>query len=222
MEPPNIAIYYRQKDKGTKIRKQSEAKEPSPCFQGDKLVGWLSPEESQACLLGKGQMKTGLIAVPHPDNPQNLAGIEIIRSSAKLRAEIAGDKAVAKIEVKINANLGDQRFNAPGREAENTDEDPDFYLKLGEQLEKKVKSDLEKLVAKSQNIFDADIFGIGDYIANRYPNDWEQVQSNWRDYYKQAAIEVEVKANVAAANIMRSHPPRTDNQEQSGSAAREE
>ncbi len=208
---------------GAKVPKKAElALDGSAVFQGDKLVGWLSPAESQAYLLGKGEMKTGLIAVPHPDNPQNLAGIEIIRSSSKLRAEIAGGRAVAKIEVKISANLGDQRFNAPGREAEDTDEDPDFYLKLGEQLERKVKSDLEKLAAKSQTTFDADIFGIGDYIANRYPNDWEQIQSNWRDYYKQAAIEIEVKANIAAANIMRSHPPRTDNQEQSGSAAGEE
>lgn len=77
---------------GSKVTKDTElALNGSAVFRGDKLVGWLSPEESQACLLPKGEMKTGLIVIPHPDNPENKAGIEIIGNSAKVKAEIGDD-----------------------------------------------------------------------------------------------------------------------------------
>lgn len=199
---------------GAKVPKETElALDGSAVFRGDKLVGWLSPEESQACLLAKGEMKTGLIVVPHPDNPQNRAGIEIIRNSAKLRAELSGDQAKATIKIMVEGKLGDQWLSQPGVKATEPNEDPQFYLKLGEGLEKKIKSEVEELLVRSQTEWEADIFGMGDYLMNRYPNDWEQIRSNWREYYPRAAIEVEVKVNISSANIMRSRLPREDTEE---------
>jgi spore germination protein KC len=194
---------------GAKVPEKSElALDGSAVFRGDKLVGWLSPEESQAFLFMKGEMKSGLIVVPHPDNPQNKAGIEIFSSSAKLKAEIVGDQIKAHVTIKIKGNLGDQWLNKPGQKAEKPNEQPEFYLKLGEALENIIKSNAEELVAKSQTEFNSDILGIGNYLWYRYPNDWEQIQSNWLDYYQKVAIEVKVKADIAAPNIMRSHPPK--------------
>lgn len=187
--------------------KSGLALDGSAVFRGDKLVDWLSPEESQTYLLAKGEMKTGLIVVPHPDNQSNLAGIEVIDNSASLKAEMVDGQAIANISVKINGNLGDQRFNVPGQKQEDPSEDPEFYLKLDQQLAAKVKSDVEKLVAKSQTEFDSDIFGVGNHIMNLYPNDWDHVKANWLDYYKRAAIQVDVKVNINSANVMRSHLP---------------
>ncbi len=193
---------------GAKVPEKSElALDGSAVFRGDKLVGWLSPEESQAYLLMKGEMKTGLIVVPHPDNPQNKAGIEVNKNSAKLKAEIVGDQIKAHVTIKIKGNLGDQWLNRPEQKAEEPGEQPEFYLKLDQALENKVKSNVEELLAKSQTEFNSDILGIGNYLWYRYPNDWEQIQSNRLDYYKKAAIEVEVKVDIAAPNVMRSHPP---------------
>jgi len=92
---------------GAKVPDNSElALNGSAVFRGDKLVGWLSPEESQAYLLMKGEMKSGLIVVPHPDNPLNKAGIEVITNSAKLKAVIVEDHIKAHITIKIKGNLG--------------------------------------------------------------------------------------------------------------------
>jgi len=191
-----------------KVPEKSElALDGSAVFRGDKLIGWLSTEESQAYLLMKGEMKTGLIVVPHPDNPQNKAGIEVISSSAKLKTEIVGDQIKAHVTIKIKGNLGDQYLNRPGQKAKEPNEQPEFYRKLGEALENKIKSNVEELLAKSQTEFNSDILGIGNYLWYRYPNDWEQIQSNQLDYYKKATIEVDVKVDILAPNVMRSHPP---------------
>lgn len=192
---------------GAKVPDKSElALDGSAVFRGDKLVGWLSPEESQAYLLMKSEMKTGLIVVPHPDNPQNKVGIEITDNSAKLKAEIVGDQIKAQVTIKIKGNLGDQWLNKSAQKAKEPIEDPELYLKLGEALENKIKSDMEKLLVKSQTDFNSDILGIGNYLWYRYPNDWETVQSVWLAYYEKAAIKVDVKVNIASPNIMRSRP----------------
>lgn len=194
---------------GSKVAKNTElALDGSAVFRGDQLVGWLSPEESQAFLLAQGEMKTGLIVIPHPDNPLNRAGIEIIANSASLKSEISGNQAKATIQIKVEGKLGDQWLKFPDVKAEDPNEDPEFYRKLGEGLAKKIKSDVEELLTRSQTELDADIFGVGDYIMNRYPNDWEQIQSDWPEYYKKAAIEIEVKVNISSSNIMRSRPPQ--------------
>ncbi len=192
---------------GDNVPEKSElALNGSAVFRGDKLVGWLSPEESQTYLLMKGEFKAGIIVVPHPDNPQNKAGLQV-RSNAKLKAEIVGDQIIAHVTIKIMGILGDQTFNRPGQKADKPSEQPEFYLKLGEELENKIKSDAEEFLAKSQTEFNSDILGIGNYLWYRYPNDWEKIQSNRLDYYKKAAIAVDVKVNIAAPDIMRSHPP---------------
>ena len=113
----------------------------------------------------------------------------------------------AHVTIKIKGNLGDQWLNIPGQKAEEPSEDPQFYLKLGEALEKQIKSNTEELLAKSQTELNSDILGIGNYLWYRYPNDWKQIQPNSLDYYQKAAIEVEVKVNIEAPNIMRSRPP---------------
>ena len=200
---------------GVNIPSKSElALDGSAVFREDKLIGWLSQAESQAYLFAKGEMKSGLITVPHPDNSQNLVGIEIISSKAKLKAKMVGEQVKATIKIKVNANLGDQQLNEPARRIKAPIEEPEFYRKLGEHLEKQLKSEIDNLIIKTQTEFDSDIFGIGDYIMNRYPNDWKRIKSNWRSYYQKADIEVEVKVKIATPNIMRSHPPDSYKDEQ--------
>lgn len=202
---------------GAAVPSKSEfALNGSAVFHGDKLVGWLSPDESQFFLLAKGKMKTGLIVVPHPDNPENRAGIEIIGNKAGLEAKVEGDQIRAAVKIKITGNLGDQWFKVPGEKAQDHSEDPEFYRQLGEQLERKVKAGVESLLARSQTEFHSDILGLGDYICNRYPNDWEQIKSGWEEYYDKAAIEVDVKVNILAPNVLRSRLPKQSGGEEAG------
>ncbi len=200
---------------GAKVPSKGElALDGSAVFRGDKLIGWLSQEESQTFLFAKGEMKSGLIVVPHPDNPQNLVGVEIISSKAKLKAKMVGEQVKATIKIKVNANLGDQQLNEPARRINAPIEEPEFYRKLGEQSAKKLKSEIDNLIIKTQTEFDSDILGIGEYIMNRYPNDWKRIKSDWRSYYQKGDIEVEVKVNIATPNIMRTHQPDNEKEEQ--------
>jgi len=179
----------------------------SAVFRGDKLVGWLTPEESQSYLLAKGEMKSGLITIPHPDNPQNLAGIELISSRSKLAAQLSGDQPQAQIKIDISGKLGDQWLPAPAQKTLQPEEDQEFYRQLADGLAQKVKAGVEELLAKSQTEFGADILGVGDYIMNRYPNDWDAVAENWRAHYRKTAFTVEVKVKITSPNIMHSRPP---------------
>lgn len=189
----------------------------SAVFRGDKLVGWLSPEETQAFKIAKGELKGSFMVLPHPDNPQNLVGIEILGAKPKLKVKISGDKVTASLQIKVGGSLGDQRLQVPGSSATDPAGDPELYAKLGKELGKKIKVDVEQLIAKSQTEFDADILGIGFNLSNLNPKDWENVKSDWWERYKTVEIDVEVKAGMASLDITRFRLPREDEQEQSPS-----
>lgn len=202
-----LRIWDRQEGKlippGAKVPENSElALNGSAVIRDDKLAGWLTPDESQAYLLAKGEMKTGLIVVPHPDNPENRAGIEVIKARTQIKPQINGDQVMAKISIKVEGKLGDQALYEPGLEAESPAEDPIFYRRLGENLEQKIKSEVEDLLAQSQTEFKADILGVGNRLMYRYPKDWEQIKPEWRERYQEVGFEVEVKVNIASANVM--------------------
>jgi len=193
---------------GAKTPQKGElALDGSAVFRGDKLIGWLSQEETRVLNIAKGDLKAGTMVVPHPDNPQNLALVEIIKSSTKLKAQIAGNQVEASIKIKIKGNLGDQRLDSPARTIETPIEEPEFYRSLGKELEQKIKSEIDELIAKSQTEFGSDIFGVGDYIMSRYPKDWKRISSDWQNYYRKATIDVQVKVTIETPNVMRSHLP---------------
>jgi spore germination protein KC len=195
-------------DPGEKPPKKSElALAGSAVFRGDKLVGWLSEEESQALLFAKGELKGGLVVIPHPDDPRNKAGIEILKSKKKLKAKLTDDQVKVSLEINIKGHLGDQVLNVPGRKLPDPAGDPKLFLNLADGLEQKLKSDIQKLLDKSQSEFEADILGVGDYIRTRYPKDWERVRANWREVYKSAEFELEVKATITAPGTMRARYP---------------
>ena len=190
---------------GESVPSTSEfALEGSAVFRGDKLLTWLSPEDSRFLLLAKGELKSSLFVIPDPDVPENRVGIEIIGTKGKLKARLQDGKIEGTLKIGITGNFGDQWLNNTSIPTEVLSEDPRYYRELEASLAEKVKTGTEALLRKAQQDWQADIFGIGDYLHNRYPNDWKELQSNWTAYYEQARIAVDVQVKILAPNVMRS------------------
>lgn len=182
----------------------------SAVFRGDKLVGWLSPDESLTFNLAIGKIQAGLIVIPNPENPENLVGIEIINNKAKLKAELVGEQPKAILRIDVEGIIGDLYQNVPEPPTNDPMEDQVFFNHLKEGLETKIRDDLIELLTKSQTKFDSDILGVGDYLMNRFPNDWDSMGERWSEIYKEAAFDIEVNVRITSSNIMRSRLPKVD------------
>ncbi|HZW83173.1 MAG TPA: Ger(x)C family spore germination C-terminal domain-containing protein, partial [Candidatus Deferrimicrobium sp.] len=128
--------------------------------------------------------------------------IEFGKVKQRLTAKLNNKRVVVNLKVSINGSVGEQIIAGLGPKKSLPLGDSDFHTELGDLLKDKIKADLMALIKKSQTELGVDIFGVGNYLSNRYPNDWNLVKDNWPEYYTNAVFNLEVKAAVKGSGTI--------------------
>ena len=158
-------------------------------FSRYRLAGWLNEEETRGFLWATGKMKGGIVVVPSPGSENKMIALEVIRASAKIKPEILGRAVRFAVEVKEEANLGEQQpdsldITAPG---------------AIEELEARSRAAIEREIgaalAKARAL-NADIFGLGEALRRQYPGEWEQMADQWDAVFPQVEVVAEVEARI--------------------------
>ena len=156
-------------------------------FKKDKMVGELNKSETRGMLWTLGEVKKGIIVTNAPGT-YNKISLETTSSSSKLIPEIKNGKITMKIIIKEDGNLGDQ-----------SDSSDLTNLKTLEALEKEkayvIKSEVMLALKKAQHL-DADIFGFGEAIYQKYPERWKYMENNWDETFKDINVDIQVEARL--------------------------
>jgi len=155
-------------------------------FKESKMVGELDDSQTRGLLLVKGKVKTGVFEV----NVLNAtATVEIRDASCKVTPVLYTDgSAVFNVEVRTTIGLGDQSGTANLT-------DPDNVPALLNASESAIKAEIQNTVAKSKEL-NADVFGFGECINRKYPDQWKEMKNNWDALYRNITVNIEVKAKV--------------------------
>jgi len=156
-------------------------------FKKDKMVGELNKSETRGMLWTLGEVKKGIIVTNAPGT-YNKISLETTNSSSKLIPEIKNGKITMKIMIKEDGNLGDQ-----------SDSSDLTNLKTLEALEKEkasvIKNEVMLALKKAQNL-DADIFGFGEAIYQKYPERWRYMEKNWNETFKDINVDIQVETRL--------------------------
>ncbi|HEX2927476.1 MAG TPA: Ger(x)C family spore germination protein [Ruminiclostridium sp.] len=155
-------------------------------FKGDKLVGKLDKLEGRGLLWILGEVKSGLIEVE--DSTNSKVCLEIIRAKSKMSPEIKNNKIIIKVNINEDGNLGEETGLKNLSKLEEV-----------AQLEKKkseaIKSEVMAAVKKAQEL-NADIFGFGEAIHQKYPKQWKELEDKWDEIFPTVQVEVKVQAKI--------------------------
>jgi spore germination protein KC len=155
-------------------------------FKGDKLVGKLDKHEGRGLLWVMGDVKSGIIEVEGSENHK--VSLEIVRASSKIVPKIINNEITIKVNINEEGNIGEQTG-------------PENLSKLTEvaSLEKKkaqvIRNEVMAAVKKAQEL-NADVFGFGDAVHKKYPDQWKKLEDNWNEIFKDIQVEVDVKAKL--------------------------
>lgn len=155
-------------------------------FKGDKLVGSMDKIEGRGLLWVLGNVKSGIIDVEDSNNDK--VSLEIIRASSKVVPEVNNDKISIKVNINEEGNIGEQ--TGP----ENLAELREIAL-LEEKKAEVIRREVMAAVRKAQEL-DADVFGFGDAIHKKYPEQWKKIEYNWDEIFKNIQVEVDVEAKL--------------------------
>lgn len=153
-------------------------------FKDNKLVGYLSEEESQAYNMVMNNAKITLMKTDY-ENEQFIVN-EILNSSSDIEINIKKKKVT--ISIKGKATISEANYSG------NLD-DPKEILKVQKDLNKTTENFIEKALKNTIKKYNSDIYGFRDMFYKQDPKAYKKIKDTWyEDVFPN--LDIEVKANI--------------------------
>ena len=161
-------------------------------FRRDKLVGFLSVEDTRNYLWTQNKLKRTTMSVPC--GKDRYASIRITDSKTKLKGAIKNGKP------KVDVNLIMEGYIV-GSTCEGSMDDPGTYKKIDKLTNQYVKEHVLETIKTVQKDYGVDIFGFGEVVARQDYKNFKKVQDHWDEAFQDAEIDVAVDTKMRRAGI---------------------
>ncbi|MFZ7121599.1 MAG: Ger(x)C family spore germination protein [Eubacteriaceae bacterium] len=155
-------------------------------FKNDKLIGWLSEEESIGYNHITGGVKSTIVTVPWEDGK---ISIELTKTDSTITGKVKNQKPIIEIEYWVEGNVGELECDI---ELSNTDK----IYELEKLIEKEIKKNMKETIIKVQADFESDIFGFGEAIHRSEPEAWKKLKIEWDKEFVDLEVDVQVTAKI--------------------------
>lgn len=169
-------------------------------FRKDRLIGWLNPLETRGYLWIKDKVKSGIIIIPSPEDPDKLLSLEVVRSKGKIKPRLEMGVLKYTIEVDVHSYLGEQM---------STEDlaNPEMFTVLEDEQRQAVEKEIVALIHKAQEEYKLDILGLGEAAMREFPKEWNKVKERWDEEFPQAEIEVKVTSRLWRTGMLKRLKP---------------
>ena len=169
---------------------------PLAVFKDDKMLGYLTKEESIAMSFIKNKLKSTVIDYKCSDN--DYISSEIISSKTSLQPDISSNKP--KVTIKINGKANINEINCDW-DLENNE----TILKINKMLEQEIENIINDSIDSISQRFDSDIFGFKDLFYKKDPKYYKTIKDQLTDEnLKKLDVKVEVDMSLPQkGNILR-------------------
>lgn len=160
-------------------------------FKKDKMVGTLNKIETRGLLWVTGDIGSGLISVDSSDGKGKI-GLEILRAKSKVTPEVKDGNITMHIKIQEEGALTEQTT------PENLATVP--ALAWLEQCQAEaIRQEIFAAFNKSKEL-NADIFGFGDIVHQRLPDEWQVLEDHWSAAYPSITLIVDIEAKILRTN----------------------
>jgi spore germination protein KC len=158
-------------------------------FKEDKLVGYLSPEETKYFLIASGECEGGILALSMKGPGLPDISLEIAKSSVKNSFTNEGGNLAFHIETETDVYLAETMEDIDVTEQSQVEA-------LQEEAGKRLQLEIEALIKRVQTELKSDIFGFGHIVHQRDLPLWRQVKDQWNTIFETLPVSVSCKVNV--------------------------
>ncbi len=189
---PGISLM--QSDPETSANKTVKL-EGTAILQKDKLIGWFDEKETRGVLWVLGEVKSGIIIVPTPGDESKKSSIEIIKASSRIVPEKVKDKLVLTVNVQAVTNLGEQLSTVDLVK-------PEPFKELEEKMASVIADEIRSAIDKAQR-WEVDIFKFGTEVHRQFPEEWPELEKNWREEFQKLQVNIVVDAKLRWSGFMK-------------------
>jgi spore germination protein KC len=161
-------------------------------FQEEKLVGFLSVEDTRNYLLTQDEIENTEISVPCGEN--QFASVRITDAKTRVKGRIKNGKPIIQVDIVMEGSIF-------GSNCKGHMDDPKTYMKIDKLTNQYMKEKIQKTIQTVQDDYGVDIFGFGEVVYRQDYKQFKKVEDHWDEAFKDAEIEVSVKTMIRRAGI---------------------
>lgn len=159
-------------------------------FKGERLAGYLTPEESKYFLFVLNQLHGGVITCSSKggDAPTDTT-LEISENTTKLSFDDKDGQITINVETETATYLNevDEPLDAL---------DPQTIKSIEMNASQKVMQGISALIERVRKDYNSDIFGFGNLIYRQDPKLWRSMADRWDEIFPVLAVNVKCKVNI--------------------------
>lgn len=155
-------------------------------FKEDKLIGWLNEDESKGYNYILGNVKTTVGYVDYGEDVR--VSSKVLSAKSKIKPSMENGKPTINIEVDIKAEIE----SVIGEFDISKKENKEIFEKLANQ---KVKSLCEQSIKKAKEL-GTDIYGFGEEIHRKYPEQWKDMKDDWNKLFQKLPVNISVNVEI--------------------------
>ena len=164
-------------------------------FDKDKMVGWLSPSESRGLLWFIESVSSVVLPLQCPEEEKKPASVELQYNKFKVTPSYKNGKPVFTVDITTYGDLVE--LGCASSLQTST-----IMNRLEKDVEKKIKKDIESVIKKAQETYKVDILKLGETFENRYPAEWKEIRSDWKEIFPNVQVKVNVNAEIKKPGLL--------------------
>lgn len=156
-------------------------------FKADKLVGWLTEDESRGYNGIINQVKNTVSSISCPE--EGKASMELTSFKTDVKGKVINGRPEVDVNTKVEANVGALECSTDITKLESIEA-------LEKILEKELENTINNSIDSVQEKYETDIFGFGNAIHRSNPKEWKKMKKEWDQYFTELTVNVEVNAKI--------------------------
>jgi spore germination protein KC len=167
----------------------------SAVFRGDKLAGYLTATETRGWLLTENKVKASVYSLPSPNNEEENISFEMYSQTGQKKVEFLDGEPKLLIKIKVAGNIGESQEPADLTQRQ-------MLEKLQAGIEEIIRKEVVSALNTAQE-YQSDVFGFGDIIHRKHPQEWRKLQDKWPEIFSKAPTEITVDVKLKKSGYTR-------------------
>lgn len=164
-------------------------------FKKDKMVGWLSPEESRGIAWILNQTKNTAVTVVDSEHGDKSVVVETTGVKAKIKTEVS--KGMPKISIHISGE-GDI-VEEDGTSNKSMKEVKKHITEL---LNKRIKEEIKNSLELVQKEYRVDCLGFAAIVHAENAKEWDKgLKDKWEEIFPEIPVTVSVSINIKSSTL---------------------
>lgn len=175
----------------------------SAVFNKEKLIGWLSPEETEGIAWILQEAQNTVVTVTDPLHQNQSVSVETIGMKTKIIAKVI--EGIPHITISISGDGNIVEEDGSTRQGINT-----MKNHIEDLVDRKISDQIKTSIGKIQHVYNSDVINLAAIVHVQNDREWHNgLKYKWKEIFPQATFKVRVRIHIRSS-ILNQEPSKAE------------